>query len=114
MLKSPRQIRKKVLRPSRPGEKRARGQADGVGDQIGRHHPRGFVIADPHAAGDVGQDHVGDRGVEHLHEGRERDQDGDQPRAGQRCALGRRSAGLGGRVAHTCLRHCSTRAFSRS
>ena len=114
MLKSPRQIRKKVLRPSRLARNGLAVRLTALATQIGRHHPRGFVIADPHAAGDVGQDHVGDRGVEHLHEGRERDQDGDQPRAGQRCALGRRSAGLGGRVAHTCLRHCSTRAFSRS
>ena len=75
------------------GHKRARGQADGVGDQIGRHHPRGFVIADPHAAGEIGQHSVGDGCVEHLHEGRERNQDRDQPRACRGGVGGGRGAG---------------------
>ena len=57
-------------------------RTDRVGDQVGGHHPGGFVLAHPHAAGDVGQRDVGDGGVEDLHEGRERDQHGDQPRIG--------------------------------
>ena len=97
-----------------PGEEGARRQTDCVGDEIGRYYPRGFVIADPHAAGEVGQDGVGDRGVEHLHEGRERDQNGDQPGAGRRCAARRRSAGPRRGVAHARPHHCSTRARSRS
>ena len=64
-----------------PGEEGARREADGIGDEIGRHHPGRLVVADPHAAGDIGQHDVGDRRVEHLHEGRERDQHGDQPGA---------------------------------
>ena len=75
-------------------EEAAGRQGDGVGDQIGRHHPGRLVLADPHAAGDIGQHHVGDGGVEHLHEGRERDQDRDQPRIG----FGRRG-GRGARYA---------------
>ena len=80
------------LAAKQAGQERARRQADGVGDQIGRHHPGRFVGADAHAAGDVGQHHVGDRGVEHLHEGRKRDQNGDDPRAGRHRAASRRSA----------------------
>ena len=91
-LNSPRQIRKKILRPNRRARKRARRQADGVGDQIGRHHPGRFVRADPHAASDIGQHHVGDRGVEHLHKGRKRDQNGDDPRVRRRRGASRRSA----------------------
>jgi hypothetical protein len=53
-----------------PREEGTRGQADGVGHQIGCYYPRGFVVTDPHAAGKVRQDRVGDCGVEHLHEGR--------------------------------------------
>ena len=79
MLKRPRQIRKKVLRPSRLARNGLAVRLTALATQIGRHHPRGFVIADPHAAGDVGQDHVGDRGVEHLHEGGDRDDDCDHP-----------------------------------
>ena len=97
-------VEEEGLAPERAREERARREADGVGDQIGRHHPRGFVVADPHAACDIGQHHIGDRGVEHLHEGRKRDQDGDQPGVDRgRAARGRRSAGPSGRVAHTRL-----------
>jgi hypothetical protein len=96
------------------GEEGARGQADGVGDQIGRDHPRRFVVADPHPARDIGQDDIGDRGVEHLHEGRKRDQDGDQPSTLFHGAARRRRAGPDRRVGHSGPRHWSTRAFSRS
>ena len=92
-----------VNRPGRRGrtscgrasrEKRARRQDDRVGDQIGGHHPGRFVLADAHAAGDIGQRDIGDGGVEHLHEGGERDQHARsatgwparaRPRAGARC-----------------------------
>ena len=102
------------LAAKQAGQERARRQADGVGDQIGRHHPGGFVGADPHAAGDIGQDHVGDRGVEHLHEGRKRDQNGDDPGARRRRAASRRSARLRGGVAHTRPRHRPKSAFNFS
>ena len=61
-------------------EEAARRQADGVGHEIGGHHPGRLVLAHAHTAGNVWQRHVGDRGVEHFHEGRERHEDGDQPR----------------------------------
>ena len=54
-------------------------QDDGVGDQIGRHHPGGLVLADAHAAGDIAQRDIGDRCVEHLHERGARHQERDQP-----------------------------------
>ena len=71
-----------ALAAEQPGEKAAGRQDDGVGDEIGRDHPGRLVLADAQAAGDVGQRDVGDGGVEHLHEGGERDQDRDQPRIG--------------------------------
>ncbi len=42
-VNSARQIRKKRLAAEPPGEEGARRQADGVGDQIGRHHPGRLV-----------------------------------------------------------------------
>ncbi len=95
-----------ALAAEQPGEEAAGRQGDGVGDQIGGHHPGRLVLADPHAAGDVGQRHVGDGGVEHLHEGGERDHDGDQPRIGARAACRGGSARLApaGAHSHACSR----------
>ena len=53
---------------------------DGIGHQIGRDHPGSLVGADREAARDVAQRHVGDGGVEHFHEGRDRHDGGDDPR----------------------------------
>jgi hypothetical protein len=78
------------------------GQAYGVGDEIGRHHPGGFVFADAEPAGDIRQRHVGDRGVEHFHEGRECDQDRDQPRIAAR--VGVRSARSAAHAVHSHAR----------
>src|SRR5262249_25600959 len=50
------------------------------GDQIGRQGPRGFIRAGRKAAGNVRQCDVDDRGVQYLHEGRQRHRHGDQPR----------------------------------
>ena len=81
-VNSARQMRKKVLRPSRRARKLLAVKDDGVGDQIGRDDPGRLVLAHAQAAGDVMQHHVGDRRVEHLHERCERDQNGDQPWVG--------------------------------
>ena len=81
----------------------AHRQHHGVGDQIGRDHPGALVDARRHGAGDVAQRDIGDRGVEHDHEGRDRDHDGDQPGiavAGGRAAVvpDRRLSRLPGRA----------------
>ncbi len=62
----------------------ARGPAaerkhDGVRDQVAGEHPGGLIGAGAERAADVRQRHVGDGGVEHLHEGRQRHRHGDQP-----------------------------------
>ncbi|GJE03234.1 hypothetical protein GMJLKIPL_5185 [Methylobacterium isbiliense] len=67
------------LAPVALGEEARRGQHDRVGDEVARHHPGRLVRPDRESARDVAQRHVGDRGVEHLHEGRERDHHGDDP-----------------------------------
>ena len=62
------------------GEPVGGGEDDGVGDEVAGEHPGGFGVGGGEAAGDVGQGHGGDGGVEHLHEGGEHDRAGDQPR----------------------------------
>ena len=69
----------------------------GAGDQIGGDHPGTFVDAGRQAAGDVAQRHIGDRGVEHLHEGGDRDHHRDQP--GAAVAGGRPGLGVPGGAA---------------
>ncbi len=61
------------------GEPVGRGEDDGVGDEVAGEDPGGFGVGGGEAAGNVGQRHGGDRGVEHLHKGGEHDRDGDQP-----------------------------------
>ncbi len=61
------------------GEPVARGENDGVGDEIAGEDPGGFVGGGGEGAGDVGESDGGDGGVEHLHEGRKHDRGGDQP-----------------------------------
>ena len=73
------------------GQPAAHRQHDGVGDQISGDDPGALVDAGAEAAGDVAQRDVGDRGVEHDHEGGDRDDDGDEPRV---AVAGRRSAGI--------------------
>lgn len=53
-------------------------QHDRVGDEIARDDVGALVEADGEPAGDVAQCHIGDGGVEHLHEGRDRDHEGDE------------------------------------
>ncbi len=55
-------------------------QDDGVGDQIAGEDPGGLVIARPQRSRDIQQRDIGDRGVEHRHERRDRQDDRDEPR----------------------------------
>src|SRR2546422_866687 len=77
--------------PPPPGP---RAGAATAGDTVTQQHPRTLVVAGPEVAGDVRQCHVRNAGVEHFHEGGERDHDGDQPRVVSR------TPGLGGCAAH--------------
>ena len=67
------------------------GQDDGVGGQIAGDDP--FAVGDRRrqATGDVAQRHVGDGGVQHLHERRDDHGEGDEP------GVDRRTAGQPGR-----------------
>ncbi len=58
----------------------ADGEDHGVRDEVAREHPRALVLADAQVAGDVRQRHVRDARVEHLHERRHGDDQGDGPR----------------------------------
>ena len=55
------------------------GKNDGVGDQVRRQRPSGFVVARRQAAGDVRQRDVDHGRVQHLHEGARHDGNRDQP-----------------------------------
>ena len=68
-----------ALAPEAVGEPAGDGQDDGAGHQVAGEHPGGFFLAGAERAGHVGQGDVGDGGVEHLHEGRQRDRKRDQP-----------------------------------
>ena len=80
-------------------------QHDGVGDEIAGDDVGALVDADREAAGDMAQRDIGDGGVEHLHEGRDRDDEGDQigiVPAG-RGAFRRPAASMPSTVAHRTL-----------
>ena len=79
MVKMVMQRTKKLRRPMTLDAQRAHGQHDGVGHQVAGQHPGALIGAGAQRAGDMGQGHVGDGGVEHLHEGRQRHGHGDQP-----------------------------------
>ena len=83
-----------ALAPDHVGEPAADRQNDSVGDEVGGDHPGALVDADRQAAGDVAQRHIGDRRVEHDHEGGDGDDDGDEPRT----AIARGRAALAARV----------------
>ena len=72
----------KALAADAVGDPSADGQHHGIGDQIAGQHPGGFVAAGRERAADVRHGHVGDGGVERLHEGGQRDGDGDDPGIG--------------------------------
>ena len=61
------------------GQPAADRQHDGVGNQIAGDDPGALVEAGCQTAGDVAQRDIYDRDVEHLHEGRDRDDHRDQP-----------------------------------
>ena len=61
------------------GEPAADRDDDRVGDEIGGDDPGALVHPGGKAAGNVAQRDIGDRGVEHHHEGRYRDDDRDEP-----------------------------------
>src|SRR5262249_31584161 len=67
------------LPAERDGKPAAHREDDGVGNEVRREHPGALVIARGHAAGDVRKRHVGDAGVEHLHERGQRHDGGNQP-----------------------------------
>ena len=80
------------------GEPAGHRRHDRRGDDVGGEHPGDLVLRRPERALHRGQRHVGDRGVEHLHDRRQHDRDGDQPLVGDRRG-GRRRRGRG-RGAH--------------
>ena len=63
------------------GDPGADRQHHGVGDQVRGQHPGRLVLARGEPAGDVGERHVGDGGVQHLHERGQGDRQAHQPRA---------------------------------
>src|SRR4029077_19058504 len=69
-----------ALAPDHVGEPAADRQNDSAGDEGGGDPPGALVDADRQAAGDVAQRHIGDRRIEHDHEGGDGDDDGDEPR----------------------------------
>jgi hypothetical protein len=73
--------------PSEPARQRLHDRA---GERVGTDRPRAFLRTHAEAAGDVRHGHVDDRDVEHFHERRERDRDGQQC---ERRAMQRRQGG---------------------
>ena len=73
------QTMKKRLRPNEVASHPLMRKNDGIGHQIGRQHPGALVVAGAKAAGHVRQSHIGDAGVEHLHERGHRDHNRDEP-----------------------------------
>jgi hypothetical protein len=69
-----------ALAPDAVGEPAGDGQDDGARHQVAGEDPGGFVLAGAEGAGHVRQRHVGDGGVEHLHERGQGHRDGDGPR----------------------------------
>jgi len=65
-------VRKKRLRPSQLTRKPLIGKHDSIGYEIGRQHPRAFIIACAEVARDVGEGHICNAGIEHFHECSER------------------------------------------
>ena len=71
----------------------AQRQHDRIRDQVACQHPRSLVRAGAQGAGDMRQRDVGNRGVEHLHKGRQGHRHGNQPRVDARLP-----GSLGGRI----------------
>ena len=74
----------KALAPEEAYQPAANGENNGIRDQVGSEHPCALILAGAQVPGDVGQGYVGDAGIEHFHEGRERHHKGNQPGVGLR------------------------------
>ena len=72
--------REEPLATEGAGEPATDRQHDGVGNEIGREHPGALIVAGPEITRHVRQGHVGNAGVEDLHEGGQGHDDRDQPR----------------------------------
>ena len=72
--------KEKTLAAEHLGDPAAGAQDDRIGDKIGGDHPRCFVRTDGQTAGNVAQRDIRNRGVQHFHERRDRDEARDQPR----------------------------------
>jgi hypothetical protein len=70
------------------GEKTGRRRHYGGSDDIGGQHPRDLLLAGRHTALDMGQRHIGDCGVERLHEG-SKDHTGGDRRPVDTCGFSR-------------------------
>jgi hypothetical protein len=55
------------------------GQNDRIGQQIRCQHPRCLILACPQIPRNMRKRNICDAGIQHLHEGRKRHGDGDQP-----------------------------------
>ena len=70
--------------PEEPDQPSGGRDDHGIGGKIGGDHPRHLVQPRGQRALQMGEDDVGDAGVEDLHEGHHHDRDGDGPLAGRR------------------------------
>ena len=70
-------------------------QDDRIGDEIAGQDPGGLIHAGSERSGDMQQRDIGDRGVEHRHERRDREDQGDEPWI---VLSGRRAARIPARV----------------
>ena len=70
---------KEVAPPHQARGPAAQRQHNGVRDQVAGQHPGALIRACAKGAGNVRQGHVGDGGVQHLHERRQRHRHGNQP-----------------------------------
>ena len=64
------------------GEPAGQRHHDRRGDDVGGQHPGDLILRGRQAAADVRQRHVGDRGVEPLHDVGQHDRDGQRPAIG--------------------------------
>ena len=81
-----------ILAAEHRGKPAANGEHDSIGHEIAGEHPSPFVERSGKAASNMRKGHVGDRGVQHFHEGTDDDYNGDNPRI--ESGSGRRKDGL--------------------
>jgi len=75
----------KTFAPHDGREPAAERQHDGIGDEIRGQDPRALVLARGKASGNMGQRHIGDAGVKHLHKrGQRHDERDDHGLTGER------------------------------